>query len=148
MSVLPVSCHSEERRDEESFCRHRFRGKGPSLREAMTLWGRGLCVSIRPASRDTAIFHFSFFISLSAPTAGAKVVRVCESGKSIPCGAIDPRHLSSRACCKMQVLLHAKGTAVGAGLALPGRENESVSEKVGRIRIFVRIRPTFCRISV
>ena len=29
----------------------------------------------------------------------------------------------------MQVLLHAKGTAVGAGLALPGRENESLSEK-------------------
>ena len=38
-----------------------------------------------------------------------------------------------RACCKMQVLLHTKGTAVGAGLALPGRENESLSEKVGRI---------------
>ena len=53
-----------------------------------------------------------------------------------------------KACCKMQVLLHAKGTAVGAGLALPGRENESLSEKVGRIRIFVRIRPTFCRVSV
>ena len=29
----------------------------------------------------------------------------------------------------MQVLLHAKGTAVGAGLALPGRENESLSDK-------------------